>query len=630
MFSCEVKAVDSTRTAMADSLPVVDTLRKAATPDTVIRQIPKPVTRYVRQTPHQDSLLLLAFGRGGFLPDSIDLPQMSSQLEYDPEFYRLSTSPWGEFETISPFGLLPSALSRSDDFFGDASYANPVPLPGSEELTRTDFADSYYLLSPTLSGAFSPLGRPSTLFQQRRLVDADTAQSKLYVTRGRGGFSNTTFTFQNHFGVAGVVYADGTFSKKNGLLAYSESKLDRFRIISNPVIATNIDAEVGLFINRLHGSKLVTGMNEMNWGDLSDNYSGAMGQVDYFRDDRSRYSATLSYRNDDQKFNLLSLRNAQRFRQLDALLSHQRIVRQHNLEFKANLRCLRFTENAAFHNVGYYDLAVSDFRSLNRLTAYGSLALRGSTDLRIRLAITLLARYQFDSAQALTVIASRGAFLPQPEMQYLRGVTAILQDTTIDYRLAGNEGIESGYSHGVEGYYRHNWGRITAEARVGFVSLNNLPEWRVDFTELALADYSVGALDRNLFFASARTRLTLPRGFYGVGGYAYRIVYHQGINYTYGPQHLASGLLGVRFPINKLKIVINAAVGGKFRSATVYALTGNRDDATMILESFLSFDLKRFHFFYNYTDLLDIDYSLNGLPQFGRSLWWGFTWEFFN
>lgn len=629
MFAASVQAADSTGTVAADSSSVEDSTGVYPVRDTTQKSVEKAVQKFVRLGRQQDSLLALILGSGNWFLSVPDQPQMTSQFDYDPQLYRLSTSSWGEFETVYPLGMAPANLSRSDELFGNESYANPAPLPASEEFIRADIADSYYLLTPTLSGIYSPLGRPFTLYQQRDLPDNDTTLSKIYVIHGRGGFANTTFTFRNRFGPAGMVHADGTFLKKNGQPAYADSRLNRLRIISQPKIAANVEMEVALMMNRLSGSKPFVPRGALLWGDMSDNYTGITGHVDYYNHDWSRYSAVLTYRNDDQQFALENLRNLQRFRQLDASLSHRRIINRHDLEFRADLRYLRFTENRTAHNAVYYNLSAGDLLALsNRLTAYCDLGLKGSSDLWIRPALTMLVRYQIDTGKSLTVIASRGAFLPAPEMQYLKSMSATLYNDTVDYRLAGNGQIESGYSHGMEAVFHYAYGRMKTQVRMGLIRLSNLPQWQVDYSVYANGDYQVAPFDRSLFFASLQSRLSLPYGFYGIGSYALRSVYQSGVDYTYGPQHLASGIVGFRFPINKLKIMVNAALGCKYRSLAARHLDGTSDNATAILESYLSFDLKRFHFFYNYTNLLDINYSLNGLPQPGRSRWWGFTWEF--
>jgi hypothetical protein len=86
--------------------------------------------------------------------------------------------------------------------------------------------------------------------------------------------------------------------------------------------------------------------------------------------------------------------------------------------------------------------------------------------------------------------------------------------------------------------------------------------------------------------------------------------------------------VGVRFPVRKLKIMLNAAVGGRFRSASAQYFGGGSDDARILPEAYFSFDLKSFHFFYNYTNLLNANYYFGGYRQPGRAIWWGFTWAF--
>ena len=614
---------DSTRAVSVDSTTKADSV---ATPAPLLKA-PKP---FKKLAPHLDSLLTLLFGSHGDTAVDFDLPQASSRFDYDPLLFRLSSSEWGEFESVYPSGLSPSALSRVDPLTGDESSADPVPLPGSEEFTRMEPANGYHLLSPTLAGVGSPFGRPFVVYQQSQLPDDDTSQSEIFVTHGTGGFANTSFTFENHFGAAGIVNADGTFIRKNRNYSYSGSKLNRLRLVSRPVLARNLAATIGLSINRMIGDKLFHPRTALYYGDLSDNCSAISTQVAYYENEKVNYRASLVYRNDDQRITYDRLQSHQRFQIADLHLAQQTEGTPNNLELGGDLRYLRYTENWKAHNTLYYNIGASDLLPLtNRINAYGNFSLRGSNDLRIKPAATLSTEYRIDSLRSVAAIASRGVFIPQPEMLYLRPVSGALFDTSVDYRISGNEQLESGYSNSVEILLRGSFGRlVAAQARAGYVDFHSLPEWEVDYGTYANGSYSAVAIDRSLFFAALTTRLTLPKGFYGQASYAFRNVYHDGITFTEGPQHQASGYAGVRFPVRKFKIMLSAAVGGRFRSASAQYFGSGSDDARMLPEAYFTFDLKSFHFFYNYTNLLNANYYFGGYLRPGRAIWWGFNWAF--
>jgi len=490
--------------------------------------------------------------------------------------------------------------------------------------------DGYHLLSPTLAGVGSPFGRPFVVYQQSQLPDADTSQSEIFVTHGTGGFANTSFTFENHFGAAGIVNADGTFIRKNRAYAYSGSKLNRLRLVSRPAIARNLATTIGLSLNRMIGDKLFHPRTAFYSGDLSDNCSAINTQVVYYENEKVNYRASLVYRNDDQGITYERLQSHQRFQIADLHVTQQTEGTPNNLEFGGDVRYLRYTENRKAHNTLYYNVGASDLLTLtDRINAYGNFSLRGSSDLRIKPVITLSTEYRIDSLWSVAAIASRGVFMPQPEMLYLRPVSGALLDTTVDYRISGNEQLESGYANSLEILLRGSFSHlVAAQARVGYTNFHSLPEWQVDYETYDNGNYRAVAVDRNLFFAALTARLTLPKGFYGQASYAFRDVYHDGINFTEGPQHQASGYAGVRFPIRKLKIMLNAAIGGCFRSASAQYFGGGSDDARMLAEAYFSFDLKSFHFFYNYTNLLNVNYYFNGYLQPGRAIWWGFNWAF--
>ena len=636
-LSVVLLAADSTRVSPPEIMPKADSTRAVSVDSTTkadsvaapapLLKAPKP---FKKLTPHFDSLLTLLFGSQGDAAVDFDLPQASSRFDYDPLLFPLSSSQWGEFESVYPSGLSPSALSRVDPLTGDESFANPVPLPGSEEYTRMEPAEGYHLLSPTLAGMGSPFGRPFVVYQQSQLPDDDNSQSEIFVTHGTGGFANTAFTFKNHFGAAGIVNADGTFIRKNRDYSYSGSKLNRLRLISRPVVARNLATTIGLSLNRMIGDKLFHPRTAFYSGDLSDNNSAISTQIAYYKSEKVNYRASLVYRNDDQRITYGGLQSHQRFQIADLHLARQTEGTPNDFELGGDLRYLRYTENHKVHNTLYHNISASDLLTLtDRINAYGNFSLRGSNDLRIKPAATLCMEYRIDSLRSVATIASRGVFMPQPEMLYLRPISGALFDSSADYRVSGNEQLESGYSNSVEILLRGSFCRhVSAQARAGYANFHSLPQWQVDYETYANGNYRAVTVDRNLFFAALTARLTLPKGFYGQASYAFRNVYHDGINLTEGPQHQASGYAGVRFPVRKLKIMLNAAVGGRFRSASAQYFGGGSDDARMLAEAYFSFDLKSFHFFYNYTNLLNANYYFGGYLRPGRAIWWGFNWAF--
>ena len=407
---------DSTRAASGDSTTKADSL---AAPAPLLKE-PKS---FKKLTPHLDSLLTLLFGSQGNTAVDFDLPQASSRFDYDPLLFRLSSSQWGEFESVYPFGLNPSALSRVDPLTGDESFANPVPLPGSEEFTRMKPADGYHLLSPA-GGSRIAVWQTFVVYQQSQLPDDDTSRSEIFVTHGTGGFANTSFTFENHFGAAGIVNADGTFIRKNRNYSYSGSKLNRLRLVSRPAIARNLATTIGLSLNRMLGDKIFYPSGARYYGDLSDNYSTISTQVAYYRNEKVNYRAALAYRNDDQRITYDGLRSHQRFQIADLHLAQQTESTASNLELGGDLRLLRYTENQKAHNTLYYNIGASDLIALtDRVNAYGNFSLRGSNDLRIKPAATMSMEYRIDSLRSVAAIASRGVFMPQPEMLYLRPIS---------------------------------------------------------------------------------------------------------------------------------------------------------------------------------------------------------------
>ncbi len=622
---------DSTQIVRPDSAAQIDTTGTADTTfvTPALLKPPARVREFAKLTPYLDSLITLMFGAEKQPALDLDLPQMSSRFYYDPMLFRFSSSDWGEFETVNPLGMPASTMSCVDPLVGDESFANPIPRPGGEELTRMQYANGYRLLSPALAGAASPFGRPFVVYQKFQLPNSDTSLSKIYVTRGTGGFANTTFTFENHFGPAGIVNADGTFIKRNKVQSYSAANLTRLRLMSQPRLAQGLDATVGLFIDRLNGDKQYAALSTFTPGALSDNYSGIFGRFSYYASKKVNYRGSLVYRADDQRIDFTGLGSHQRFQVLDGHLSQQ-IQGKHNFfELGGDVRYLKYTENSKAHNAIYYNAVAGEIVGLlPQVNGYASASLRGSTDLKIKPGATVGVEYRFDSLRALSLMASRTVAMPQPEMLYLRPVFGQLEDTIPDYRISGDDQLESGYINSLESMLQYKFNNVlSTSARVGYANFRSLPIWDVDFSQYAKGDYRATAADRNLVYASVSARLTLPHGIFGQGAYAFRHVYHSAIDYAEGPRQIASGYAGIRFPIHKLKIMVNGAIGGRFRSETRNLLGGN-DGARFVAEAYLGFDLKSFHFFYNYTNLLNVNYFAGGYNQPGRAIWWGFTWAF--
>ncbi len=539
---------------------------------------------------------------------------------------------WGDFETFYPLGLSPSYLSRSDNLVGDHSFANPVPIPGSEQFIRSDYADSYYFLTPALSTVYSPFGRALSVYQQRHLADSDTAHTRVFVTRGRGSFSNTTFTFQNYFGSLGNVNADGTFQKTNGLLFNSNSKLDRLRLIVEPSVGANLHLSMLYSLNRLKGSRIFFPDNYNYHGYLSDNYNILALDATYYQSDAASYSARLTYKNDDQKFDSGTLKTAQRFRVLEGSASHQRAVGNQLITIGGDLRFLRFSQHPNSVSTIYYNLYGSTlFRATDRVQLYGYGALRGSEELKPDPALSGALRFALSDNASFSGLVSHSAVLPQPEMQYLDPVAASFDgDTLIDYRLVADQELEIGTVESIEAIFNWNSEALSLQARGGFATLGDVAAWTADYDSLKNGTYQATELDREVTFASLQTRMRLSSRLRFDASVGARHVEGDDLDYTAGPATTGSIIGWYLLPITSVKVDITAGAGGRFRSDANGYDPGSGEDAVFITDTYLSFDLKKFHFFFNFTNVFDLSYTLNGVQQPGRSIWWGFNWAFDN
>ncbi len=592
----------------------------------------RKVVKHTRTTPITDSLLTLLFDDWQSPPEFPDFPEETSWWQLDPYLYRLSVGMWGDLETFYPLGLAPSYLSRSDNLVGDQSFANPVPLPGSEEFIRTDLADAYYFLTPGLTGIYSPFGRALSIRQRRQLSESDTARAKVYVTRGRGAFSNTTFTFQNHFGKIGNINADGTFQKTNGLVIGSNSKLNRLRVIVEPELGTNLHTSVLYSLNRLQGGRVFFPDNYFYSGFNTDNLANLSLSASYYPSDNSSYSAQLNYKNDDQKFDNGRLRTAQRFRLLEGSAQAQHSLGTQVLTLGGNLRFLHFRHDPGSSNTLYYNLYGSNLWTLSgRFHVFAHGALRGSEDLKPALAVSGLVNFNVFDRLSLSGVVSRNAVVPQPEMQYLDPIAASFDgDTLIDYRLVGDKDLEAGVVESVEGILAWNSDRLKAQIRGGVSHLNNVAAWQVNYDSLANGTFQPVPLDRNLFFATFQSSISLTSRLHLDAAFGRQRVKQGGTDDTYGPENTGSVVGWYKYFVKKYQVDITVGAGGRFRSDCNPYFVGGGDQAVFITDSYLSFDLKKFHLFFNFTNVFDLYYTLNGLQQPGRSMWWGFNWAFEN
>lgn len=611
----------------------VDSVREVDTAG-VYPSLGEPV---VSEQPHElpissgvlDSLLKLLDPHS--VPDlgRLDLPQFSSRLDYDPFLARVAEAPWGEFESVYPLGLQPAMLSRTDDLFGDAAFANPVQVPQGEYPLRYTPSKNYYLLSPGLSQLVNPFGRLTTLHQPTPETVADTARSKVHVTRGRGGFANTYVTFANRFGSLGSVWFDGSFIKYDGLRTVIGSRDNRMRLILQPEITGPFGIRVGMFFNRLDGYEVFFPNEYRFKGLVSDNYSGMAASLQYGRPVEGLFGLDISYVNDDQSFMQTSLKHVQRFQVFETRLRHERLMGRHHLELGVQLHRVRFRAGPVDKSNIDFRLSARDMITVSdKLTLFGDASLLGGQGFSTKPTFTAVAHLQQSDVVSVSVAACHTASVPQPEMRYLPSRSASLDFAETDYHIEGEPSADIGTINSVEGLLLLDKGAIHVQGRAAYAALRDISLWQVDKSLMEYGDYWIEEEDRNLFTAGAGVAIDLPYRFYINGAYGYSEISFGNTNYSYGPQHQLSGLLGTRLFVPKLEVTLSGALGLKYRSSALRYFGGGTDEAGLITESFLSVDLKSFHFFYNFHNLLSREYYLNGLVQPGRSLWWGFTWEF--
>jgi len=262
---------------------------------------------------------------------------------------------------------------------------------------------------------------------------------------------------------------------------------------------------------------------------------------------------------------------------------------------------------------------------------YGYGALRGSEDLKPDPAVTGAIQFELSSRASVAGVISHSAVTPQPEMQYADPIAGSFDgDTLIDYRVLANKDLEIGTVESVEGILSWNANRLQTQLRGGYSKLTNVGAWQVDYDSLKNGTFQAEAVDRDLLFATAQLRMQLSTRIHVDAAVGSRQVKNGGIDYTSGPTYTGSILGWYVLPVEKVKVDITFGLGGKFRSDGNPYLIGRGDDAVFITDSYLSFDLKNFHLFFNFTNVFDLSYTLNGLQQPGRSLWWGFNWAFDN
>ncbi len=576
-----------------------------------------------------DSLIRMIFAGFDGSSQFPDRPQSSSRWQSDPELYRLGVSMWGDLETFYPLGLTPSHLSRADNFVGEQTFANPVPLPYSEEWLRSEPSQRSYFLGTALNGLVLPFGRSAGVYQQSDLAEFDTATSSVHVNRGRGGFANTTFDFASNFGSFGSIRADGTFQKNDGLLSGADSKLNRMRVMVEPRLKANLQGRVLYSFNRLRGNRMFFPADYQFDGNVSDNFATLSTSLTYLRSEESQIDLRLTYRNDDQRFESAKLRTAQRFRVVESQLEYQK---QHGLSttaFVATTRYLNYHSQGVGTSSIYFDAGLRRLGSMSsRASYFASVSLTGSDELSPAPNIVVSAMYKLSSQTNAFLIGGWRSIQPQPEMLFHEPVQAAFIDTVPDFALQSNSDLGTGKARSLELIFNHQRQNFQLQLQGGVVNMSNVAEWKPNYDSLTYGRYQAVESDNNILFGVMKARLEPHNRVTANVAYAIRNVTRDGEDITFGPMHTANASAWYHFPINRLKIWLNIGAGATFRSAVNRYLAGGVEDGVFVTESYLSFDLKRFHFYFNYHNLLDVDYTLNNIKQPGRSVWWGFKWTF--
>jgi hypothetical protein len=300
---------------------------------------------------------------------------------------------------------------------------------------------------------------------------------------------------------------------------------------------------------------------------------------------------------------------------------------RHFVELGADLRHLSYTDQETNNKAVYYNLTLTDLLALTRnLSVSGQAAITGSQDVRIRPAVSGTVNFSTGQAFHAGLTVSRSTLLPQPEMLYGVYKVAALVTDTIDYSINGDAELEPGAATGIELSLHRTAAFYEARLRGGYFSFSDLPAWSIAYDSLLFGEHVASNMNCRLMFASVECRVAPHGRLTGLLTYGIRDVADEGETLTLGPQHTAAALLLYRLPIRRLAVFVNLGAGAEFRSASNRYFIGAPEDGVMTVDSYLGFDLKRFHFFFNFDNLLDTEYTLGGLRQRGRSYWWGFKW----
>lgn len=593
---------------------------------------PADTVTLIRKPGITDSLLNSIYGSFASVSKSPDRPQATSIWQFDPNLYRVSISMWGDFETFYPLGLAPSHLSRANRFSGEQSFANPVPYAYSEDFNRSEPADRQYFLTPALAGLVVPFGRTITVYQQSDLIEFDTARSTIYVNRGRGAFANTTFEFMSHFGKLGSLYADGTYQKTDGLVLSADSRVDRMRFVIEPNLGRRVIGQTLYSFSRTKGRKIFFPDSYFYSGFASDNFTTLSSSLTFLRSQSSQIDWRLNYKNHDQKFNQFDLRTAQRYRLVESSADYTYYGSATITSLGGSARYLRYTDQGIGQNAVYYEAHFRQMRNLSdRFHVFASGEFAGASDVGIGPSLTGVASLDLSGSANVAAVAGLRYLIPTPEMLYSQTKQAGLVDSVFDYRISGDESLESGTARSLEFVLNQCGEKLQFQIASGMIDLKDAAEWSVNADSVYLSEVHPTLVDRNILYATLRTTVQLHSRinlylFYGV-----RSVESDGVDVLYGPQHTAGGFANYRFPIGKMKLWFNVGAGGTFRSANNQNLYGGPEEGVFLTEGYLSFDLKRFHFYFNYHNIFDQGYTQNGIDNsFGRSVFWGFRWTFIN
>jgi hypothetical protein len=541
-------------------------------------------------------------------------------------------------KTVSPFGLPGNRINA----MLDSRALNPLEhLP--EPDNQIDFddipdapANEVYAFEGPLGLAFGGENTLSSLIMIPPRADSGPAESRLVVQKGAYGYANTKAVLSEHLKKGRSLKAALEYRKAAGDISYAkDDAYHQWGEVKYP-LRKNIRLNLmGRLYNRT--------------GDyVVQPYVGGMG-LTRFRRDRdlsagleishsAREKSSIEFRHQRSESNVNSI-GAQYNRNLDVF--DNRLIFSHDLKVAG----LGIKTGIAVSQERYYDGAIHFKRhrglfDMKFLAGDSGLAFLSYMKVEkvggFNIAPTgalILAR----NLPSLYFAASVGYSTKLPrqyELDLTPRMDRIIDPSNLDYFESGNPSLNP--EKQLCGNLTVSLGKVNSDFTLSLAGgkIFDGIDWqrsRLDSGGFALNSFRTGNEDIIFGNISAIQRITLGGNIFWSGGASYRYVeVDKNSTPPYSPDYQGFSCLELQYYVRPLEIGLYSYIEVVY-TGPYYGFNGTKLGEKPVINLKLSFQMKRFRFFYIFQDIPSLEYaSRENYTIEGRFNFYGFTWDFTN